>query len=201
MNTKDYVSSDKKSEAMIKALEANLRGQLLRALAMKPPVPPPPTRPQLDVMTCLDDREESFRRALALPLHSQLTDADLDRHAGDVDLRSVGGGLVDARADCVPAESKDHEANEGQQHQVECEEEWVIEAEDDHPDHGGQPTAAALCLRGPQRSRIAGAGAVVRGRRSTRDDTSSSASRRTRRSSRRAIGGRDDCSRLSSAPL
>ncbi len=46
------------------ALENNLRGQVLRALSEKPPVPPPDTRPVLEVMACLDDREESFRRAL-----------------------------------------------------------------------------------------------------------------------------------------
>lgn len=46
------------------ALENNLRGQILRALAENPPVPLPGTRPVLEVMACLDDREESFRRAM-----------------------------------------------------------------------------------------------------------------------------------------
>jgi len=46
------------------ALEANLRNQILKALAENPPVAATPGRPVLDVMTCLDDREESFRRAL-----------------------------------------------------------------------------------------------------------------------------------------
>ena len=46
------------------ALEANLRNQVLKALSENPPVAPQHDRPLLDVMTCLDDREESFRRAL-----------------------------------------------------------------------------------------------------------------------------------------
>ncbi len=47
------------------ALEANLRNQLLKALAVKPVNPPRAgCQPILEVMTCLDDREESFRRAL-----------------------------------------------------------------------------------------------------------------------------------------
>lgn len=46
------------------AMEANLRNQILKALAEDPPSTTVPGRPILDVMTCLDDREESFRRAL-----------------------------------------------------------------------------------------------------------------------------------------
>ena len=50
MNTKDYVSSDKKSEAMIKALEANL-----------PPAPPPPPQPPavVDAKEVQDDYDFS----------------------------------------------------------------------------------------------------------------------------------------------
>ena len=50
MNTKDYVSSEKKSEAMIKALEANL-----------PPAPPPPPQPPavVDAKEVQDDYDFS----------------------------------------------------------------------------------------------------------------------------------------------
>ncbi len=48
------------------ALEANLRSQLLRAMAARPRSlgHNTPAKPELDLMTCIDDREESFRRAM-----------------------------------------------------------------------------------------------------------------------------------------
>lgn len=64
-------SPDRRRALWQEALEAHLRSQVLSALSMRPPRGPesdtggcPAPRPLLDVMTCIDEREESFRRAM-----------------------------------------------------------------------------------------------------------------------------------------
>ena len=62
---------DRRKALWQEALEANLRSQVLSALSLRDPkrLPAdiggcPADRPLLDVMTCIDEREESYRRAL-----------------------------------------------------------------------------------------------------------------------------------------